>query len=85
VRAPLAPGVVAEVGVLERRLVPCGECVTLRKASGSLALDGERELELVEDDEVTVRLEREGPLVVDVDAAMREAASRGLLTSAGEA
>jgi predicted polyphosphate/ATP-dependent NAD kinase len=84
-RAPLAPGLVADVGILERRLVPCGETVSFRGGSGSLALDGERELELVETDRVEVALEQDGPLVVDVEAAMREAARRGLLTTGGGA
>jgi predicted polyphosphate/ATP-dependent NAD kinase len=80
-RAPLAPGVVAEVGIVGRRVVACGETVTLARGSGSLALDGERELELTDSDEVAVTLERHGPLVIDVEAAMREAASRGLLAA----
>jgi predicted polyphosphate/ATP-dependent NAD kinase len=84
-RAPLAPGMVTEIGILERRVVACGETVTFRSGSGSLALDGEREVELTEGDRVEATLERDGPLVVDVEAAMQAAARRGLLTAAGEA
>jgi predicted polyphosphate/ATP-dependent NAD kinase len=79
-RAPLAPGLMAEVGVRESRPVACGKTVVLEAGAGSLALDGERELELAAGDRVEVTLGDDGPVVVDVDAAMREAARRGLLT-----
>ena len=81
-RAPLAPGLMAEIGVLERRSVAAGETVRLEPRPGSLALDGEREIELGPDDVVEVTLELDGPVVVDVEAAMREAARRGLLAEA---
>jgi predicted polyphosphate/ATP-dependent NAD kinase len=79
VEAPLAPGLVATVGIARHRRVACGETVALTPGTGSLALDGERELELAEEDAVEVTLAREGPLVVDVEAVMAEAAARGLL------
>jgi len=81
-RAPLAPGLMAEIGVLERRPVAAGETVLFEPGPGSLALDGEREIELGADDVVEVTLELDGPVVVDVEAAMREAARRGLLAEA---
>lgn len=80
-RAPLAPGLMSEIGVLERRRVVCGETVTLAPGAGSLALDGEREIELGEGDRVEVTLASDGPVVVDIEAAMREAAVRGLLAA----
>jgi predicted polyphosphate/ATP-dependent NAD kinase len=81
-RAPLAPGLMAEIGVLEQRSVAAGETVLLEPRPGSLALDGEREIELGPDDVVEVTLELDGPVVVDIEAAMREAARRGLLAEA---
>jgi hypothetical protein len=53
-----------------------GDIVELPPAAGSLALDGEREIERRPDEAVTVRL-APGPLTIDVDAVMREAARRG--------
>jgi hypothetical protein len=81
VQAPLAPGLVVAVGVLEHRRLSAGETVTLQEAGGSLALDGERELELRPADRVEVTLDLDGPLVIDVQAAMAEAAERGLLAT----
>lgn len=76
---PLAPGLVVKVGVAERRRLDPGDPVSLDPVRGSLALDGEREIELHPEDTVEVRLERDGPLTIDVEEAMRLAAERGLL------
>lgn len=76
---PLAPGLVVPVGIAEARRIEPGEVVEFAPAAGSLALDGEREIELGPGNEVEVRLDAEGPLTIDVGVAMREAARRGLL------
>ncbi len=79
VTVPLAPGLVVPVGVAEHRRIEPGETVYLEPASGSLALDGEREIEIRPDDRVEVRLDPDGPLTIDVGRVMQEAARRGLL------
>jgi predicted polyphosphate/ATP-dependent NAD kinase len=81
IRAPIAPGLVAPVGVRAVRRVAPGEPVILEPGTGSLALDGEREVELRGADPVQVTLDTAGPLVVDVRAALTVAAKRGLLVS----
>jgi predicted polyphosphate/ATP-dependent NAD kinase len=71
----LAPGLITRVGVAGfRELVP-GERVELAPG-GSIALDGEREIELHDGARATVRL-GDGPLRIDVDAVMAHAASTG--------
>jgi predicted polyphosphate/ATP-dependent NAD kinase len=79
---PLAPGLIAPVGVVESRRVEPGESVALEPKAGSLALDGEREIEMGPQNEVKVRLESNGPLTIDVGEVMHEAARRGLLNGA---
>lgn len=79
---PLAPGLVVPVGVVEKKRLEPGEVIRLAPTSGSLALDGEREIELGPDDQVEVRLDPEGPMTIDVGEAMSEAARRGLLNDA---
>lgn len=76
---PLAPGLVVPVGVAESRRIEPGETVRVEHTSGSLALDGEREIELKSDDQVEVRLDTDGPTTIDVEAVMQEAARHGLL------
>lgn len=78
-RVPFAPGLVIPVGVGEAERLEPGKAVRLETAAGSLALDGERELEVGPANEVEVRLDLKGPLTIDVGAAMREASFRGLL------
>ena len=70
------------MGVVESRRVEPGESVELEPKVGSLALDGEREIEIGPQNEVKVRLEPNGPLTINVGEAMREAARRGLLNGA---
>jgi predicted polyphosphate/ATP-dependent NAD kinase len=78
VTVPLAPGLIAEVGVVEIRQVHPGQRVALGRQAGCVALDGEREIELGPDDAATVELAK-GPLVIDVDAIMTAAASQGVM------
>jgi ATP-NAD kinase N-terminal domain len=81
VTVPLAPGLVADIGVADARRVAPGEVVPLAARAGCLALDGEREVELGPGDQVTVRL-GQGPLVIDVDAVMAAASEQGILHQA---
>jgi nucleoside-diphosphate-sugar epimerase len=55
------------------RVLALDEAVEVARGPGTIALDGEREIERRPDEPVTVRLVR-GPLTIDVDAAMRIAA-----------
>jgi predicted polyphosphate/ATP-dependent NAD kinase len=73
-RVPLAPGLLAPVGITGFQTLELGEEVTAAPGSGCLALDGEREIERRPGEPVTVRLVP-GPLTIDVDAVMRHAAS----------
>jgi hypothetical protein len=78
-RVPLAPGLVVPVGVAAATRVAIGESVSIDAPAGSIALDGERELELTGPTPVEVTLGMNGPSVIDVDAVMVAAAERGLL------
>jgi 7,8-dihydro-6-hydroxymethylpterin-pyrophosphokinase len=61
-----------------------GARVALTPSAGTLALDGEREIERRHGAAVTVRL-ADGPRTIDVDAVMRHAASAELLHAAAPA
>ncbi|MBA3472604.1 MAG: NAD(+)/NADH kinase [Rubrobacter sp.] len=76
---PLAPGLVVPVGVAEKRRLQPGESTEIEPVSGSIALDGEREIEVGPGDRVEVSLDVGGPLTIDVGAVMQEAARSGLL------
>lgn len=70
----LAPGLITRVGVESFRELAPGERIEL-EPGGSIALDGEREIELRDGERATVRL-ADGPLRIDVDAVMAHAATR---------
>jgi predicted polyphosphate/ATP-dependent NAD kinase len=74
VRVALAPGLVVGVPVASHRVVELGERVEIAPGPGTVALDGEREIERRQSEPVSVRLVP-GPLTIDVDAVMRAAAN----------
>jgi hypothetical protein len=70
VTVPLAPGLVAPVEVAAHRVIERGEEIALAPGVGTIALDGERELER-RGQATTVRL-IDGPLTIDVDATLAQ-------------
>ena len=85
VRAAIAPGTVAQVHVEQWRVVKIGEWVPIDLRPCTVALDGERSFALSDAGSVEIGLAASGPRVVDVDAALREAARAGVFVEqAGE-
>lgn len=74
--APIAPGCHADVPIRETRRLALGERVEIRGA-GALAFDGERERVLKPNERATLRIERDGPWVVDVHRVHARAAREG--------
>jgi predicted polyphosphate/ATP-dependent NAD kinase len=81
VTAPIAPGVLARVGILEVAPLAIGERRLSTVPTGTVAVDGEREIEFSPDRPVSVTLSGSGPLVVDIPKVMRIASDRDLLLS----
>jgi predicted polyphosphate/ATP-dependent NAD kinase len=79
VLAPLAPGLISWVSVRACTPLRQGQSVRLQAGSGTVALDGEREIELSATSVVEVYLRNDGPFVVDVPAALAAAARAGHL------
>jgi predicted polyphosphate/ATP-dependent NAD kinase len=74
-RAPMAPGWYATVGLDEVRRVGLDEPVTV-DGPGILAFDGERQRLLRAGERAVLRVRRDGPRVIDVGATLRLAAER---------
>jgi len=83
VLAQLGPGRLMPLWLREVRRVGVGEPVTMR-GSGTLALDGERELVLRAGEQARVHLVADGPRVLDV-AGVLHAHARGRTQSPGTA
>jgi predicted polyphosphate/ATP-dependent NAD kinase len=73
---PISPGLYTELGVVSSRELPLGERVEVA-GPGLLAFDGDRERDLAPGQGASLWVERSGPPVIDVPAALREAARRG--------
>ena len=78
VNAPIAPGVVTTVPVSAWSVVEVGEAVEIAMRPCTIALDGERALRVGAEESAHVTLRNNGPLVVDVEAAIREATRLGV-------
>ncbi|MBL7062900.1 MAG: NAD(+)/NADH kinase [Anaerolineae bacterium] len=79
VLAPVGPGLIIPVGIQSHQLLSLGEEVVLEPAACTIAVDGERQIEVFSEQQVSVRLTNRGPRVVDVQQCMREASQRGVL------
>lgn len=76
--APIAPGLVKRIPVGASSLIEPGAMVELDAAPCTVALDGEREFEILQPGHsLAVRFNPNGPNVVDVDAAIRLGATAG--------
>jgi predicted polyphosphate/ATP-dependent NAD kinase len=80
VLAPIAPGLVAQVGVAQIEQMNPGTVYPVDARAGVIAVDGERELTFEPDERPTVRLRADGPRCVDVPAVLAASARLGLLT-----
>lgn len=79
VHAAIAPGLVAEVGVRDYTHLSPHEPVALTGRSGTIALDGEREIEFHTGSRIEISLDPNGPQTIDVAATLTHAAQHRLL------
>ncbi len=76
--APIAPGVVCQVPIASWRPLPIGELVSVEPRYCTIALDGERAFSVTPAQRVEVGVNRDGPPVVQVDAALSQASQLGI-------
>ena len=69
IRAPIAPGLYHDVEIAAANRITLGQPVTLH-GPGVLAFDGERDLVLARDQQVTITLAADGPWVIDATTAL---------------
>jgi predicted polyphosphate/ATP-dependent NAD kinase len=82
VHAAIAPGVIEEVNIAEYRLLKLEERVPITVARLSIiALDGEREVEILPTDKVEIALRREGPRVIKIRETLEEATRLGFFSN----
>jgi len=77
--APLSPGLFQQVHVKSVTTVNFDIAVPFA-GPGVLALDGDRDHKLLDTMALTVQIRRDGPWILDIEAAMRWAAAQGMMT-----
>jgi hypothetical protein len=75
--APISPGLYTQVGIESCERIELGATIELR-GPGILAFDGDRRRVVREGTAVRLRVERDGPWVIDVPGTMAAAAERGV-------
>jgi hypothetical protein len=75
VLAPIAPGLLERMGVATCDRIEPGAPLVVELDHGTVALDGEREVEFGPGDRVTITLAADGPRVIDVPAVLAHATS----------
>ena len=78
VLAAIGPGIVRKVAIPRWQRLVLGERIAVERRYATVALDGERAFSVSPEQLVEVELRRDGPPVVAVDAALKEAAQLGL-------
>jgi hypothetical protein len=78
VLAPVGPGLIRKVETQAYRLLSLEDEVILEPAACTIAVDGERQLEVFPHQKISVRLTNRGPRVVDVRRCLHEASRRGV-------
>ena len=80
VAVPVAPGMVTSVPVQNWSQLQVGEPIEIDLSPCTIALDGERTLSLSPDQSARVALSDQGPRVVSVESALRQATMAGVFT-----
>jgi predicted polyphosphate/ATP-dependent NAD kinase len=76
VLAPIAPGVIKQVPIASCRQFHSQDAIPIINDSGNMiALDGEREINVYQREKLTIRLNLQGPWVIDVDSVLSVAAT----------
>lgn len=79
--APLMPGLLAHVPIGQAEPLWPGKAVTLAGIDGTLALDGERRIEIRSGDPIAVEIDAHGPRTLEVSNVLAHAAIHGLLVT----
>ena len=75
VTAPIAPGLISEIGIKKAKILNINETIKLEKGEGVIAFDGERNFEFFERDKIELKLTWNGPLRLDIKECLRQVRS----------
>jgi hypothetical protein len=78
VLAPIAPGLVTRVDIQSYRILNIGDEIMLNPEVSTIAVDGERAIEVYRGQTASVRLTNHGPRVVNIQRCLASAAQSGV-------
>ena len=70
--APIAPGLISELTIKKWELFSFDKNINLSDYLGTIALDGEREIEIYKKNKLQISLEKRGPWVLDVIESVKQ-------------
>ena len=76
--APIAPGMIRSVEILDSFRMPVGEKVNIELRPCTIALDGERAFSLSDNQTAHVSINDIGPVIVSVEETLRQASIAGI-------
>ncbi len=79
--APIAPGLIKEVGLKSIDIIAIGDAVPVRYVPSIVALDGERQLKVLPGNQIAIRLSDAGPKVVEVFEVLKLATENGIFAT----
>ncbi len=77
-KAPIAPGMIADIGIAGFERMPAGQPFSVALEAGVIALDGEREMPFDTHEQVSITLHENAFQTIDVTRCMQVAAREGL-------
>ena len=77
VLSPIGPGTIQEVLISDWGLINRGQVITRNISRCTLAFDGEREIQITNEQNIQIELIRKGPFIVDVSACLEHAVQQG--------
>jgi hypothetical protein len=75
------PGLFSDVCVEEWKVLEPDAEVEVTHKPSVIALDGEREIIIRSSDNIKIRLQKDGPPVVDIERTLKEAVKKGYFTN----
>jgi predicted polyphosphate/ATP-dependent NAD kinase len=81
IKTPIAPGLICWLDIGSHRVFGQDEEVSISHTPSMIALDGEREISVTKQDRLVVRINPEGPVVVDIDKVLKRACECSLFVS----
>jgi predicted polyphosphate/ATP-dependent NAD kinase len=77
VKVPIAPGLIREMPIKGYTVFGPQDELVISRSPAILALDGEREVGIKKGEQMTLRLNTEGPFVVDIESVLEKSSQKG--------